>query len=209
MRSLGLAAASCFVNYAAGNSNGNDDNRLPWPAPVDLGDYRDDSSFDDADNGSYPGRLPDIVDDSNAATGNSIARALSDCDPVAVPEWSAASLARWQHWKDHFFYAVAGSFSPGASVPTNCGSCLSVNGGGQYAAVIIFSNRRLDTLGQVRDAPPLDAETKDDVVNYLEEDNAANIPGSDAAPDYTSQAATSSFNDLMFCIDKNLNVTEC
>jgi len=209
IRELGLAVAACVARYGSSNSGGSNDERLPWPAGVGLSDYRPDASYDDSNAGSYSGRLADIVDDSNATTGNSVARVLSDCDSVAVPEWTGAMRAAWQNWKDHFFYAVAGDFSPAATVPTNCGSCLTVNGSGQYAAVLMFGNSRLPALGQLRDAPPVDADSKQTPSNYLEGSNASNVPGTATVADYTSGPASTTFNDLLFCIDDQLLVTEC
>lgn len=209
MRSLGLAAAACIANYAASNPGGMTDRRMPWPAAVTLADYRDDAAYDDADNGFFSGRLPDVVDDSSLSTGNTIGRALSDCDPLQVPAWSATMLTRWQNWKDHFFYAVADSHVPTAIVPSTCSNCLTVNGAGQYAGVLVFSGSRLDVLGQVRNAPPIDADTKSNVQNYLEGNNANNVPGPGTLIDYSSQPSTNTFNDLLFCIDDSLVVAEC
>jgi hypothetical protein len=209
MRDLGLAAAACLANYAAQNPGGANDLRLPWPAPVALTDYRQDAQYDDTASGLLSGRLADTVDDSNVATGNTINRVLSDCDTSLVPQWSAQMLLQWQTWKDHFFYAVAGSFAPNATVPSVCTDCLSVNGTGQYAAILMFANQRLQGSAQQRNAPPLDADTKQSSVNYLEGNNQANVPGSGTLVDYTSQAASATFNDRLFCIDAGLLVAEC
>lgn len=209
MRDLGLAVASCVANYAATNPGGVDDRRLPWPSGVTVTDYRDDADYDDLDNGMFSGRLPDVVDDSNVSIGNGIARVLTDCDPLQVPAWSPSMLSLWQNWKDHFFYAVAESHVPTATVPSACSNCLSVNGAGQYAAIILFSGERLDGLGQVRNAPPTDADTKGDTANYLEDANAASVPGPGALFDYASEASSATFNDRLFCIDEALAVTEC
>ncbi|MDJ0709956.1 MAG: hypothetical protein QNJ14_06190 [Woeseiaceae bacterium] len=209
MRSLGLAAAACIAEYAASNPGGVTDRRMPWPAPVALPDYRQDNQYDDSAGAQLAGRLADIVDDSNSLTANTISRVLSDCDAVAVPQWTTAMQARWQHWKDHFFYAVAGSFAPTAVVPSICSDCLTVNGAGNYAAIIIFGNRRLALASQVRNAPPLDADTRSNSANYLEAANAANVPGAGVLRNYVSQAASPAFNDLLFCIDDNLVVAEC
>ena len=209
MRSLGLAAASCLANYAANNPGGPSDKRLPWPGSVVMPDYRPDAAYDDADIGFLSGRLPDGVADSNTTTGNSIARVLSDCDTVAVPEWTLKTRTAWQNWKDHFFYAVADSFSPAAATPSTCVNCLTVNGSGQYAGVLLFANSRLQSLGQVRNEPPIDADTKGDVSNYLEDVNAGNVPGTAASTDYMSAATSNVFNDSLFCIDDQLVVTVC
>lgn len=209
MRSLGLAAASCLADYAAGNSGGAGDKRLPWPANVAMSDYRMDTSYDDVNSGLLAGRLPDIVTDSNLMTGNAIGRVLSDCNSVAVPDWSSSMYSSWQNWKDHFFYAVADSHSPSAATPSTCSSCLTVNGSGQYAAVLLFSNSRLPGLGQVRNAPPIDSDTKSNSSNYLEGANATNIPGTGVSTNYASGPESAVFNDLLFCIDDQLVVTEC
>lgn len=209
MRSLGLAAAACIADYGRNNPGGAADKRLPWPAPVTLTDYRLNAAYDDANNGLRSGRLPDAVNDSNAETGNTIARVLSNCNPAAVPDWTPQQSARWQNWKDHFFLAVAESFAPMAAVPSNCGSCITVNGGGQFAAVLLFAGSRLATAGQVRNAPPLDVDTKRNASNYLESLNAANVPGDSIAANYVSGPASGTFNDRLFCIDEQLLVTEC
>lgn len=209
MRDLGLAIAGCIANYAATNPAGADDRRLPWPAGVALADYRSDANYDDLDNGMLSGRVPDIVDDSNATTGNGTARVLTDCDTAQVPQWSPLMLSRWQDWKDHFYYAIAESHVPTAAVPSSCSNCLTVNGAGQYAAVVMFSGQRLDALDQVRNAPPTDADTKQDVSNFLESSNAASVPGPGTLIDYTSQPASTTFNDRLFCVDQDLLVSEC
>jgi hypothetical protein len=186
-----------------------DDHRLPWPAPLGLSDYRVDSDYDDVDAGVLSGRLPDVVDDSSAATGNPVNRILTDCDPTAVPEWSAVKRSMWRNWKDHFFYAVAESFAPSATTPSSCTTCLTVNGSGQYAAVVLLAGGRLPALGQVRNAPPIDADTRDNAVNYLEAGNPVNFPYAGGVVDFTSQPPGDTFNDMLFCIDDALTVTEC
>ena len=209
MRALGLAVASCVADYAASNPGGSSDRRMPWPAPLSLVDYRSDAAYDDQNLGALSGRLPDTSNDSNALTGNSIAQVLSACNPARVPAWTADMLSRWQNWKDHFFYAVAESFAPGAAVPSVCSSCLTVNGAGQYAAVIIFGNARLNSLAQRRNAPPADTDTKREPGNYLEGGNAGRFPYLSGSVDLVSGPASATFNDRLFCIDSNLAVMEC
>ncbi len=209
MRTLGRAVTACIADYARHNSGGANDRRLPWPAPTALADYRLDTAYDDDAGPAMSGRVPDISDDSNSQTGNTIARVLSDCDPVAVPEWSAGMQGMWTTWKDHFYYVVAESHVPTGPVPSTCSNCLTVNGSGQYAGVVLFGSRRIETLGQTRDAPPTDADTKQDVSNYLEGVNAAPFPYAGGGLDLTSQPASATFNDLLFCIDDTLVVSEC
>ena len=192
-----------------GPPGGGNDYRLPWPAALSLLDYRPDAAYDDSGAGLLSGRLPDTVDDSSAETGNPIGQMLTGCDPAAVPSWTPAMLAAWRNWKDHFFYAVAESFSPAAPVPSGCTTCLTVNGAGQYAAIVLFANPRLEDLAQLRNAPPIDADTRSDASNYLEAADASNVPYAGGSVDFMSQAASSTFNDLLFCIDDALNVSEC
>lgn len=209
MRQLAAAVAQCVAAYGLSNPGGASDLRLPWPAPLSLGDYRLDANYDDTAGGVLSGRLADTVDDSSAATANTIARLLSDCNPLAVPAWSAAMRQTWANWKDHFFYYVAESFSPAAPTPSGCSNCLSVNGAGAYAAVVVFANRRLAGTAQVRDAPPLDADTRFDIANYLEGRNESGHPYSGGTVDLESQPQNASFNDIVYCIDAALGVSAC
>jgi hypothetical protein len=209
MTSLAASIAACVANYGNTNPGGPDDRRLPWPAPVSLADYRLDGLYNDVAGGLLSGRLVDSADDSNAVTGNAISRVLSDCDGVAVPSWNVEMFALWQNWKDHFFYYVSDSFSPVSAVPNSCTDCITVNGGPQVAAVIIYSHRRLDALAQRRDAPPLDTDTRNDISNYLESANSVNHPYVAGSIDLESRVQDNSFNDVLYCIDTSLNVAAC
>lgn len=209
IRTLTLAVSKCVAAYGLSNPGGVNDRRLPWPGPVSLGDYRVDAQYDDVTGGILSGRLADAADDSNASTGNSINRILSDCSTAAVPEWTPAMLNQWRNWKDHFFYYVAESFSPIAPVPSGCTDCISVNASGQYAAVVIFANRRLPGIAQVRNAPPLDTDTKFRVLNYLEGANASSHPHLAGAVDLEYRAPDASFNDLLYCVNSSLAVSPC
>lgn len=204
---LGLAIAECVARFGAGNAGGAADKRLPWPAPPALPDYRQDAGYDDSDFGSFAGRLPDRTDDSSAATGNAFMTTLADCDASAVPAWTVEMRREWQNWKDHFFYIVAPSYAPTATVPTVCAQCLSVNGAGAYAAIVLFAGPALP--GQTRTAPPLDPDTKQAVGNYLEGRNVAAFPSGATAVDLESRPQAADFNDRLFCIDESLSVAVC
>lgn len=208
MRALSTLVGQCVARYGKHNSAGVDDRRLPWAAAFQLADYRPDAAYNDVAS-ALSGRLPDDVDDSGAATGNGIARVISDCDPAEVPGWNAHYLALWQHWKDHFFYVVADSHAPSAGAAPTCGNCFAVNGAGQYAAVILFAGARLAGLGQTRNAPPIDTDTKQSPVNYLEGANSIAIAYAGGSADFESGAAQATFNDVLTCIDGNLAVSEC
>lgn len=203
------AVAKCVADYGKRNPGGAADLRLPWPAPVGLPQYRTDAAYDDTAVGWLSGRVADRVNDANARTGNTLARVLTNCSVATVPEWTPAMLALWRNWKDHLFYAVAGSFRPDASPHSSCGTCLTVNGAGSHAAVVLFSGARLPALGQVRDEPPADADTRGAIGNYLEGRNASNHPNATGNADYQSGAAGTTFNDVLYCIDPALSVAPC
>ncbi|MBT8077051.1 MAG: hypothetical protein KJO31_00660 [Gammaproteobacteria bacterium] len=209
MDGLANLVTQCVANYAAQNPGGPDDKRLPFPAPVALADYRPDSNYDDVDAGVLSGRLPDIVDDSNVLTGNPVARVISDCNSLAVPGWTPELHRQWQHWKDHFFITVSASFGPSAATPSACTECLTVNGSGQYAAIVFFAGIPLTTAGQRRTVPPLDADARASIANYLESSNASNHPYSTGIVDYAMQAASPTFNDALYCVDESLAVVAC
>ncbi len=209
MRALGLAVTRCVADYAQKNPGGAGDRRLPWPAPLSMADYRPDASYDDADFGSLSGRLANAVDTSNVLTGNPTTEVLTSCDSGAVPEWDAEMQRLWKNWKDHFFYVVAESHSPAAGTPSTCATCLTVNGSGQYAAVVLFGNSRLTAAAQSRNAPPMDSDDRLDPQNYLEGGNAAYFPLLSGTADFSSQATSNTFNDRLYCIDSSLAVTEC
>ena len=209
METVTRGLASCVAAYGLSNPAGATDLRLPWPAPMALTDYEQDASYADADIGIYSGRFPEAVDDSSGATGNATLELLTGCNPTLAPDWDPSLLPVWQHWKDHFFYTVAASFQPSAPVPSACGDCITVNGSGSYAAVVLFGGRRLSALTQRRNAPPMDADTKQAVSNYLEASNATNHPYSGGSTDYSSGAATSTFNDIVYCVDSAMSVSSC
>ncbi len=209
LRDLTEAVARCIADYGNRNPGAPNDRRLPWPAPVDLMDYRTTMQYTDTPVGALSGRVANSVNDSNVQTGNTSAGVLTGCSPATVPEWTPEMAVLWQNWKDHLFYAVAWDFRPDAPPATACTSCLTVNGAGPWAAVVMFSGSRLPVLGQVRDEPPMDADTRGIIGNYLEGRNATNHPNTAGTGNYESGAATTTFNDVLYCIDTNLGVTSC
>lgn len=206
---LGITLAQCLADYARRNAGGLNDKRLPWPAPMALADYRVDGMYDDVNVGVISGRLPDLVNDSNVLTGNPTSNALGACDSATVVAWTPGMQNLWRNWKDHFFYVIAESHAPDAATPSVCSNCLTVNGGGQYVGVVMFANSRLTALAQLRNAPPTDIDTRSDIDNYLEEANAAGFPYAGGGLDLVSQAASTTFNDRLYCIDETLAVSQC
>jgi len=216
------ALAQCLVDY----SNLVGDKSFPWPAPIALVNYRKDNSYSDGlsiQNFAF-GRYPYVVNNSLLASGKIITDQNLDADGarssgVNVDLFDQCGLADisvverlfWKHWKDHFFYAVSEKFKPDAKAPnTDCkvvGDCLTVNGVGQYPALVFYSGSRL--AAQVRNAPipAPDVDTKQDVANYLEGRNVSVYPYTDGTLDYQSDLVPSkNYNDSIVCIDTGLNV---
>lgn len=205
MTNLTEALALCLAEY---NDVGN--NRIPWPAPFALADYRMDDNYDDVVN-TYAGRVPFIVGDSNNATGDIAANNLfsfAGCDnlPLTIGAVNAnlndpADEYRklWHNWKDHFYYGVSSDFEPDAGAAADCaGTCITV-GGVEVAGVVLFSGSRL-LPAITRNAPPVDADDKAVVSNYIE--NANDVILAAAIGDNNDAYATNVIpnNDIMFCI---------
>lgn len=69
MKCLTQIAAYCVATYAKTNPNfTTGDKRLPWPAPVTLADYSDETQYNDQGT-LLTGRLPNKVDNSNSQIG--------------------------------------------------------------------------------------------------------------------------------------------
>lgn len=97
LRCVTQIAAQCLANY------GRDHLRLPWPAPIGLGDYRPDASYNDDSSLTGLGRLPNTLDTSNSmmgvvspafllADGNHMACNLSSLDSSTLTACSSAVL---------------------------------------------------------------------------------------------------------------------
>lgn len=210
-------AAECIADFGRRNrytwwpySINSSNRRLPWPGRFwpSATDYLTDSSYDDED-GRMAGRLPYRVNssDDSGETNNLISDPWyqlksdgSNCPSVA--SWPSY-YPWWTNWKDHLYYALANSFRPNSDSSTSCGTCLHVNGSGNYAAVVMFAGKPL--AGQAR------TTTSDrlDLSNYLEGRNYSNGSNWSGNSDYQSGAETGSFNDVLYCINSNLSVTPC
>ncbi|MFQ5659987.1 MAG: hypothetical protein ACE5GZ_06140 [Gammaproteobacteria bacterium] len=217
-------AADCVRKWGLSHGGGN--YSLPWPAPVDLDDYRKNGDYDDV-NGSanlLSGRLPNKIKSSRDAVGGGSDKLIENCSNFTS---SAELMALWKNWKDHLFYAVADAYQPAAGATPACGNglrCITVNNNypananRDYAAVVIFSNTPLPALNQIRDAPPIDADNKADINNYLEGSNNPVLYTDSAGDDtkrYDQLNTTSTFNDVLYCINDDdggsdtLAVTPC
>lgn len=199
-------ATECIADYGRRNSDGADDKRLPWSgrflSPTD--DYWTDSNYDDED-GRLAGRLPYRVNTSDGDTSNMISspyyQLLSNGNNcMNVPDWPTY-YPWWTNWKDHLFYSLAYNFRPNSS-STACGTCLRVNGSGNYAAVVMFAGQSLASQARTTTSDRLDFS------NYLEGRNFTN--GSNSSGNSNYQSGTSgSLNDVLYCIRPDLTVTPC
>jgi hypothetical protein len=231
--------AQCIADF--GLIHGGGDLRLPWAVPVDLGTpssqlYSQQTNYKD-ESGKFGGRFPYDIDISMANAGHPLTvspnppftsqaqgklffegRCSEFVDinppfPAPIPAYQNL----WNHWKDHVFYAVAEARAPNSANPSQpCGAapnrCLSVNGAGDYAAIIMFAGSAL--TGQSREAPP-DVDNKALALNYLDDaggnhanGNAAVLDAENGDGDYQNNPGAN-FNDIFFCIDQNLNVVNC
>ncbi|MES2772094.1 MAG: hypothetical protein V4623_09010, partial [Pseudomonadota bacterium] len=111
----------------------------------------------------------------------------------------------WDKWKDHFFYAVSSPFkakapSTGSECAPSGADCISVDGAGPFAAVVIFAGAPLS--GQSRAT----LDDKNNLSNYLE---GVNVTALQADPvDASTFGKFSSLvgNDKFVCITQNMTL---
>ncbi|VAW52586.1 hypothetical protein MNBD_GAMMA06-1145 [hydrothermal vent metagenome] len=215
MTNLTAALAECLRRYALKNTK----NRLPWPAPMSLTDYRVNNNY--ADVTGYAGRLPFIVADSNTAIGVGTNNELfveAGCNvaggfPVDLiytppaPPPPSESRTLWNNWKDHFFYVLSKDYEPATSTASACaGNCITVNNI-KMAGVVIFSGSRQANSSQLRNGGIAtdEADTKQNIRNYIEGvNNQTAFIDATGTGDYFSGG-----NDIMYCIQPDLNVVSC
>ena len=204
-------SADCIARYSTTNSPANNQ-ALPWAAPVALSNYSLANFYHDA-SGTLAGRLPYDIDNTVAVVPNSLPGPgnvlLTSCQ-----NWTTVDEF-WRNWKDHLFYVIADAHKPGsplATTPVPCDApgakCLSVDGAGPFAAVLIFANER---GGQSRNNDPNPAYTsnadKSNPTNYLEGTNLAALQaGSDTADTNWGKFSKTAGNDILICIRKDLTV---
>lgn len=218
--------AECLANYNLTNRNNDEgadglyNRSMPWPAPLDLVDYRNDAEYDDRGPGgvSLAGRLPIIITDSNDAIYNDCGAPVANCTrPVdnnlmsycerfwttAVGAAQAAELKTlWGQWKDHLFYAVSEQYQPQPRATDIPGQLFTAGGSQDWSAIVFFSGEALGALNQSRNSTPLDdIDEKNDISNYLEDENLHNYEvGGDSSQSYNSAPTTATFNDILYCV---------
>ncbi len=224
-------AAQCLAQFGMNNFNyASGDRRLPWASPLSLSTtalsaYMIDTNYNDVAS-DVVGRLSYVVNNSRSSSGstqpkNNLSSPYYLFYPFNVPPpiltgcystLSNADLAWYENWKDHLFYGVASAHYPTASpnqpvASCNDTRCLQANsigtGGPYYAAVVIFAGERL--AGQSRET----ASNRGNMTNYLEGRNQSNISTGNGHDNYETGAATSSFNDVLYCIRPDLTVVSC
>jgi hypothetical protein len=205
--------AQCIASYGAHNSGGLGDKRLPWATPVllsPMSEYAFDRRYNDISN-EMSGRVSYRVNTSDGDTTNDISTpwylftTASYCYTGGTLD--DRDLNWYSNWKDHLFYALSQEFRPDTGSSTCASStCVKVNGSATLnGVVVIFAGERLAALNQVR---ATDAD-RANLANYLEGPNATNHPNSGGNSNYQSGAATTTFNDLLYCIRQDLSVVPC
>ena len=195
--------ALCLANY--GNTSPGNNNSLPWPAPLLLSDYSDNTKYDDTAS-LYAGRVPYNVATSNTKTSNPFSNLMTTAN---CPAGWASVDPWWNNWKDQLFYAVGQEFKPNNDTNQSCGTCLKINGSGQYAAVVMFANNRLTGQARASDTTGPNSTPRGTISNYLEGSNAGNFPTANGNENYQTGPASSTFNDVLYCIKNDLSVIQC
>jgi type II secretory pathway pseudopilin PulG len=196
--------ALCLANYGNNNSPWDNDS-LPRPALMSLSDYSDNTQYADTNFiPPYAGRVPYKVYYSDQASSNNISFPyyLLQSNGANCPNpanW-AAVYPWWNNWKDQLFYEVSKEFKPSGSTHQSCGYCVKINNLNVYAAVVIFAGPRL---------PYQTRAAKNDISQYLESINSSPFNGAQGYENYVTGTASPTFNDVLYCIDQNLNVAPC
>lgn len=215
----------CIADYGKHNdvllaSDPNKNKSLPWPSPLALPtqNYSVNINYNDSSD-QYSGRVSYRVNNSKSDSNNLMSgtylianNGLSCPYYAAIP---ASELQRlypwWDNWKDHFFYALSREYRPKNNKTSNCGSCVTINNTGNYAAVVMFAGNRI--TGQTRASSVTDAQ-RGIASNYLEEGNASGVaatptsahPSSGNENYQTISTSNSPFNDIVYCIKEDLSV---
>jgi hypothetical protein len=209
-------AAECTATYGQNNWNGSWDVRLPWASNVSLSGtsvptYAVDASYDDSSSG-LAGRLAYRVNTSASQSSNVLPWWYNSNSYIftnnSYCSYSADQQVWYDNWKDQLFYAVAKYFQPSTSSWNigNCPTCLTINGSGNYAAVVIFAGDKLtNAAGQITQPRSL-ATDKGSIANYLEGRNSTNYPNSGGNGNYQAATTSTTFNDIVYGIDSTLTV---
>ena len=166
-------ARACLDAYAAASGG-----KYPWAAVLNGGAAPDYTG----DYGAGFGRIP-LTLNIEASPGVPDAAMQAGWQPATC----FSGLPYWNSWREQIFYQVAPGYRPGSAAV--CPACLTLNGGGNYRAHVLFAGRVLSGQARVTNA------NKGAVANYLEGDNA----NGDLA--FENQPDSASFDDRVFCVD--------
>jgi len=218
LKDMTRAVAGCLASY--GRNNDNPDNySLPWPAPLSLSDYAINDNYNDDDH-TYAGRVPHQVYTSKNDSDNDMSgyRLMTSGNGLNCPHFDATpsnELERlypwWDNWKDHLFYALSEEYRPRTYDTGSCvGDCVWLrNNGHRYAAIVLFAGSTLS--GQDRASTSTNNTERGQLGKYLEGLNLSSYPNYGGDNEYEAGNPTSSFNDILYCINtgSSLNVEEC
>jgi hypothetical protein len=220
----------CFTDYA--NDANNTNFWLPWPAKIEMAEYRNDTNtagangyIDQYNPSSLIGRLPQSINVSDTAesalTGSQVV-AHANKEDIFNSCLTGERKSLWKNWKDHFFYAISKDFEmvDGSTemLSARCitlGDCLNMSTiaavpiSQKIAAIVFFSGSVVNS--QSRNYPPVDIDEKNILSNYLDTDGS----GLGNAHDYPTDAVYSGdvntyyhdAGDLVYCIWINASNT--
>jgi type II secretory pathway pseudopilin PulG len=212
LRQMTRQVALCLANYGKQNHSGGggwggswwyttSNKSLPWPAPVILGtnqpgDYAIDANYNDSATTLYAGRVPYVVNTSQSISNNSYSTLMNAAN--CPSGWTASIDLWWNNWKDQLFYALSYSFKPSTNTGQTCGTCVTINGSGTYAAVVMLAGPRLSNQTRA---------DKSDVTQYLEGNNASNYPDTTNGHKNYITTSVSPFNDVLCYIDDDSSLS--
>jgi hypothetical protein len=213
LKLLAQRTAECLADYGKNNPDP-DKKSLPWPAPLALSDYAVNANYNDVD-GLYSGRVPYRVNTSKDDSNNTMSgENLMANNGLSCPYYAATPstpLQRlypwWNNWKDHLFYALSREYRPKSSDTNSCGTCVEINGSDEYAAVVMLAGSGLS--GQARASVTTTNAERGVLSNFLEKRNASNHPNNGGDGNYQTEAASATFNDVLYCINTDLSVIAC
>jgi hypothetical protein len=211
LKALTQKVAECLAQ-AANTNAASLDLHLPWPARLNISAsgapfYYALNNFDDRPVGATlrAGRVPYVMDSSTLGAGVNDLFDLPCMNTASLPYFPTATAPQnwFENWKDHFLYVIADEFKSTSPPTIACGpTCLTVNGTGLYAGIVLFAGQK--GPGQSRDTEA----NKDLVTNYLEAPNQASFSARYAdttgpAPFNYQRLAGGTFPEVAFCIAPN------
>jgi type II secretory pathway pseudopilin PulG len=176
-------------------------NRFPWATPLsDLTLFADDHT-------QRQGRIPLTLNDTNASLGTT---GLNWVNPGPPLQPCFAPTTWWYNWRELLFYEVSQAYKPHTFPATGCaGNCISVNGVGSVAVVVIVAGRAFASSPDQSTRP----SNKTTAANYLEVDPSSGVDNSQMNGTYAKAperlSPTSNFNDRLECLPETPGTWPC